>query len=314
MSNKEIIREKNFVSAVVYVRNQESEIGIFLETVDHVLQTYFEKYEIICVNDASTDHSCEGVREYAKESRGNAITVLNMSFYQGLEISMNAGVDFAIGDFVFEFDSANVTYPAELIMKVYERALSGFDIVAACPQKCGHRLSEFFYKVYNAASSTQYPLRTEAFRILSRRAINRVHGMSKTMPYRKAVYANCGLKSGCVMFDLESSLPKAKGIEYENQKVTGVDALMLYTNLAYRFSMSLSVLMMMITVFMAGYTVIIYMTGKPVEGWTTTILFLAFSFFGIFTMLTISVRYLCLLLKVVFNNQKYLVESVEKLK
>ena len=44
---------------------------------------------------------------------------------------MNAGVDLAIGDFVFEFDTVCMDYKTELLMQVYRRSLEGFDIVSA---------------------------------------------------------------------------------------------------------------------------------------------------------------------------------------
>lgn len=39
------------------------------------------------------------------------LTILNMSLHQGVEQAMNAGLDAAIGDFVFEFDSLDTPYP-----------------------------------------------------------------------------------------------------------------------------------------------------------------------------------------------------------
>ena len=39
------------------------------------------------------------------QAQDTTITILNMSFFHGVEAAMNAGVDLAIGDFVFEFDS-----------------------------------------------------------------------------------------------------------------------------------------------------------------------------------------------------------------
>ncbi len=46
-------KEKNFISAVVYVHNNEKEIANFLENLNKKLNENFEKYEIICVNDKS---------------------------------------------------------------------------------------------------------------------------------------------------------------------------------------------------------------------------------------------------------------------
>ena len=62
------------------------------------------------------------------------------------------------------------------------------------------------------------------------------------------------------------------------------------------------------------YTLTVYLGGgQPIEGWTTTMLVLTLGFFGVFLILAIVLKYLSLLVDLVFRHQKYLVESVEKL-
>lgn len=126
-------KEKNFISAVVYVYNQEKDIYKFLKELNDTLHQNFEKYEIICVNDASVDNSVKEIKRFASEIKGSVVSVLNMSFFQGLESSMYAGVDLAIGDFVYEFDSVSFSYPMQLVIDVYKRSLQGYDIVSAAP-------------------------------------------------------------------------------------------------------------------------------------------------------------------------------------
>ena len=310
--SENINKESNFISAVVYVHNAEKSLEQFLNMLQTFLNHSYKKYEIICVNDASTDGSAELIRKFAENLEGTTISVLSMSYFQGLELSMDAGVDLSIGDFVYEFDSTVISYPADMMERVYRRCLEGFDIVAACPKDSGHRLSNVFYTIYNRNSSAQYPLRTEAFRILSRRSISRVQSMSKTIPYRKAIYANCGLPTDALYYEQEAPLPIARAEERANQKETATDALILYTNIAYQFAMRFSVLMMLITIGVAIYSLITYLTIHPVAGWTTTILFLSFCFFGISVLLTILVKYAALILKTVFTRQRYVVESIVK--
>ena len=307
-----INKEKNFISAIVYVRNQEHSVYNFLTAINEKLSESFEKYEIICVNDASTDESVKEIIKYANNSRGGAISILNMSFYQGMELSMNAGVDLSIGDFVYEFDSPVLSYPAELIVEVYMRSLQGYDIVSAAPSH-SKNMSRFFYTIFNKVSHTQYLLRTESFRILSRRGINRVHSMSRTIPYRKAVYANCGLKTDVIAYDnVDSPVIPDKAV-FRKQKETALDAMILYTDVAWRFSLIFSLIMMGITVLTGIYTIGIYIGSRPVAGWTTTMLFLAFAFSGLFMVLAIAIKYMSLILKLNFNTQKYVIESINKL-
>ena len=127
-------KEKNFISAVIYLHNCEKQIGEFIKNVADVLDNNFEKYEIICVNDYSTDNTLAEVKRISNSIKGS-LSVINMSFYQGLELAMNAGMDLAIGDFVYEFDSTIMDYSPDLIMKIYRRSLEGFDIVSVGPKQ-----------------------------------------------------------------------------------------------------------------------------------------------------------------------------------
>lgn len=307
-------KEKNFISAVVYIHNQEDRIEKFLKVLVNMLQAHFEKYEVVCVNDASTDKSVSEIKNYARTlTDGGIISILNMSYYQGLELSMNAGVDLAIGDFVYEFDNVYIDYPEEMIFEVYKQSLKGYDIVAAAPMYRQKMMSKLFYYVYNKVSNTQFRLRTETFRVLSRRAINRVHSMSKTTPYRKAVYANCGLKVSTQTYENKAHSVDSTSELRKKQTDIAVDTLILYSDAAYKFSVGFTGLLMIITVLMGVYTTYIYITGKPVAGWTTTMLFLAFAFFGVFAVMTIIIKYLSIVLSLIFTRQKYVIESIEKL-
>ena len=71
--------------------------------------------------------------------------------------------------------------------------------------------------------------------------------------------------------------------------------------------------MMLVAVAELVYTLVVFATGHPVAGWTTTMFVITLGFAGLFAVLTIVVKYLSLLLSLVFKQQKYLVESVEKL-
>ena len=153
-------KEKNFISAVIYVHNCENEIKKFLEKLNEVLNTNFNKYEIICVNDASTDNSVNRINEFANNVSDSIVTILNMSYYQGLELSMNAGVDLSIGDFVYEFDNIYMDYKMDVVIDVYRKSLEGFDIVSASPDKNKSISSKLFYKVFNKNANNMYELET----------------------------------------------------------------------------------------------------------------------------------------------------------
>ncbi len=310
MTNK----EKNFMSAVLYVHNDEAVLADFLRNVMGVLEDNFEHSEIICVNDHSQDDSAGVVREISKGAESATVTVLNMSYFHGIEAAMNAGMDLAIGDFVLEFDACVPDFEASEIMRVYRRSLEGYDIVSASPDTRQRFTSSLFYRVFNRFTDFPYQLGTERFRVLSRRVINRISSMNKTVPYRKAVYANCGLKTANIRYQATGAHGTKKD-ESERRYRTdlAINSMILFTGLGYQFSVTMTILMMLVAVAVAVYSAVVYLFSTPVAGWTTTIFFMSFAFFGLFGILTIIIKYLQILVDLVFRRRKYSFESIEKM-
>ena len=307
-------KEQNFVSAVIYVHNAEDRIERFLDMVVEVMERNFEHSEIICVNDSSEDGSLSIIRKVSKAAEKTSISVVNMSYYHGLELAMDAGMDLAIGDFVFEFDNTVADFDSSVIMEIYRHSLEGYDIVSASPNRKERLSSRMFYRIFAKFAAVSYRMNTESFRVLSRRVINRVSSMNKTAPYRKALYANCGLKTDCIRYEVTGEWSKARDRKEQRYRMDlAADALILFTEVGYRFSMTMTVVMMLMSIFMTVYSLVTYFVIHPVEGWTTTILFLSVAFFGLFGILTIIVKYLQLLVDMVFKRKHYSFESIEKL-
>ena len=310
MANK----EKNFVSAVIYVHNAENRIARFLSTIIEIMENNFEHSEIICVNDSSDDSSLQKIKETSEKASITSVSVVNMSYFHGLELSMNAGIDMSIGEFVFEFDNTILDFNPDMIMEIYRKSLTGFDIVSASADRKEKFSSKIFYKVFDRYTNLSYKMTTESFRVLSRRVLNRVDAMNKTIPYRKAVYANCGLKTANVKYTVVNTVDRETDRKEENFRTDlAVDSLLLFTEVGYSFSKLMTVLMMIMSVFMNISSITIYATSTPVAGWTTTILFLSVAFFALFGILTVIIKYLQLLVDLVFKRKQYNFESIEKL-
>lgn len=306
-------KEKNFASAIIYVHNAEDRVENFLKAIIKVMEDNFEHSEIICVNDFSIDNSLEKIKSASEIASLTSISVVNLSHFHGLELAMSAGMDLAIGDFVFEFDNTILNFNPEEVMKVYFRSLTGYDIVTASPDKTEAISSKLFYKVFKAFSDTHYEMSTESFRVLSRRVINRIADMNRNIPYRKVIYANSGLKIDNIKYRIVSNNYSTED-RINNYRISlAVESLILFTDFGYRLSSIMTVMMMIVSALTVAYSIIIYLTAKPIEGWTTTIIFLSVSFFALFAVLTIIIKYLKIILDLIFKKKYYSFESIEKL-
>ena len=226
-------KEKNFISAVVYLHNDGAQAVRFFKALNAVLDQHFEQYELVAVDDACADDTI-------------------------------------------------------------------------CPRSTAGS-SKMFYRVFNGNSHSAYKLRTDAFRLVSRRAINRVHASSETLPYRKAAYAASGLKMTDLEFD--GRLTDNSGGRF----ALAMDSLALYTDAGYKLSAGIAIVMMFLALAELAYTLIIFCAGHPIEGWTTMMFVLTLGFAGLFAVLTIIIKYLSLLVDLVFKKQNYLIESIEKI-
>ena len=310
MTNK----ENNFASAIIYVHNAENRAEKFLKTIIEVMEANFEHSEVICVNDSSDDNSLAIIRQTSETATTTSVSVVNMSYFHGLELAMNAGIDMSIGDFVFEFDNTYLDFDPAVIMEVYNRSLKGYDIVSASANKKEKFTSSMFYKVFDRYTDLSYKMSTESFRVLSRRVLNRIASMNKSIPYRKVVYANCGLKTDNIKYRVVNQISLSTDKKEKNFRLSlAVDSLILFTEIGYSFAKLMTALMMFMSAFMVVYSIVIYATSNPVAGWTTTILFLSVVFFGLFGIMTIVIKYLQLLVDLVFKRKQYSFESIEKL-
>lgn len=308
-------KEKKFISLVVYLHNVEDYIEYFLDRVLPVCESRFQQYEIVCVDDSCSDGTIEVLKEYIDKNRIKAmVNVVHMSFFQGIESAMNAGRDIAIGDFVYEFDDVFVDYDPDMLIRVYEKLLEGNDIVAARSKGKLRLTSKMFYALYNRTSRAKGKIGPETFRIVSRRAINRIKSMGQYIPYRKAVYMNCGLKSATISYESKDQNARIKNKIVASERTSlAMDSFIYFTNALERLSAIISGVFLILTVGMGIYIISdLFNADKPVEGWLSTMSFLALGFFGVFALLTIILKYLSVMLNLIFRQQRYLVADIEK--
>lgn len=111
-------------SIIVPVYNVELYLKDCLESI---LTQNYDDYEVICVNDASTDHSLEILYDYAMKSR--KIKLINNQVNRGLSYSRNCGIRNALGEYVLFVDSDDMMCPEALKTLSDETSCVDTDII-----------------------------------------------------------------------------------------------------------------------------------------------------------------------------------------
>ena len=303
-------KESKFVSTVIYFHNEYTYLDSYIKIVHKFLREHFLKYEIICVDDASTDNSVEKITKLVQQDGLENITLVSMNVYQGRERGMEAGVDLSIGDYVFELEWVDLTNKdtyENMLWEAYTKAVQGYDIVTYASEEHKSLGSAIFYDLYNKSNLNLVGLTPERFRVVTRRAINRVSRMNKTIVYRKALYANSGLRSfviGTNKHEVGKNIKK----EIKNKRKTGFNVFLAYTGLVPKIAMILEFILIFLCIAAVGYIVI---SKNTTIGICVLIMLLVGALLGI--MIVFVIKYVELLLELVLKKERYIVSSVEKL-
>jgi hypothetical protein len=153
------------------------------------------------------------------------------------------------------------------------------------------------------------------FRLISRRAINRVRSMGAYIPYRKAVYMNCGLSVARIVYHNAESAGHDQTLSQGRAGRTCRGFVYLFygchgAGISFGVSMHVSGYCIAVVI----YVIVSLFTDARLEsGWVSLMGFLCIGFFGVFTLLTIILKYLSVLVDLIFRKQRYLIEDVEKI-
>lgn len=311
MSNQIELKEKGFISVVVHVKEQTDKLADNILQLDTYFKNRFETYEYILVNNSGMSN-LDLVGQ--PQLLGGDLSVVNLSWQHNIENAMSAGIDLAIGDFIFEFDSHEIDYPMELIDEVYTKCLSGYDMVAAAPSIVKTQYSRSFYYLLNKLSYKNINLTTETFRIVSRRMINRTNHKNAAFKYRKANYHGSGLQTCLIKYKPREGSRKVKEYTFGEQISLASNILIYYSSIGTKLSTILSVVFLFVSLLVGGYAIFSYIILKNEiqEGWTTTMLFLSVSFAGFFAILAVLSKYMEVLLKATHSVQSYTYESIDR--
>ncbi|MDN4620697.1 glycosyltransferase [Paenibacillus sp. PsM32] len=306
------MKEPVFVSVVMYVHNNENTIKDALINIDQVINNHFKHYELILVNDDSSDETLAKMRDSITLLHGDT-TIINLSRKHGVESAMLAGINKSIGDFVFEVESAEVNYPFQLLYEMYTTATGkGYDIVAATTGKTEWK-SRLFYKLLNSMSYLNLSLSTESVRLVTRRALNAMLNLKEKVRYRKALYEFTGFSKTVITYQ-PSKAASSKKMNGENLSLA-IDALVSFSNAGLKLSHYLSIAFFVFSVFMGGYALYNYFFNKyVVQGWTTLMILISLGFAGMFFITGILGEYISRILIETQNRPFYSASSVEMYK
>lgn len=192
------------LSVIVPVFNEQEMLPVFHDTLCSVLATMPEEtFEIVYVNDGSSDESWEIMKDLRAERV--AIKRLNLSRNFGKEAAMSAGLDHTFGSCVVILD-ADLQDPPHLIPAMLEAWRQGYDVVnmKRSRREGESRLkiwtSHLYYRLLGFLADVPLPMDVGDFRLLSRRVVEQIKRMPERNRYMKGIMSWPGFKQTTLSF------------------------------------------------------------------------------------------------------------------
>jgi dolichol-phosphate mannosyltransferase len=185
------------VSVIAPVHDEEDVLVEFHRRVVAALEGAGERFELVLVDDGSTDATPALLRELAASDPRVRVVELSRNF--GHQLALTAGIDHARGDAVVAID-ADLQDPPEVIPAMLERWREGYQVVygvrtARAGERGGKRLTaHWFYRVVNRLSDVELPPDSGDFRLLDRRVVEVLKGMREDSRYLRGMVAWVGFK------------------------------------------------------------------------------------------------------------------------
>jgi glycosyltransferase involved in cell wall biosynthesis len=307
------VRDDIVLSVVAPVFNEEGLILEFVSRTTTVLRSLVRNYEIILVDDGSSDRTA-AVIQAAMDDFPN-LRLLRLSRNFGREIAMTAGLDNSIGDFTVVMD-ADLQDPPELIPALLEKALSGIDIVYAARTSRAEEkwlkktTSRLFYKTAKWSTGLNIPDNAGDFRIFSRRSLNSLGQIREHNRYMKMIYAYIGFSNSSVPFDRAARLSGETKYNYFKLINAALDAVTSYSILPLRLA-SVGGLLISILCLIAIVIFLFkkYFTDGIVDGWTSIVVLMAGLFSCLFFVLAILAEYIGRILTESKNRPLYFISE-----
>lgn len=203
------VADNLLLSVLVPVYNEIDVLPEFHRRLTGVLRNCIGPYEVMYVNDGSTDGSLAWLERLCAEDPDVALVDLSRNF--GKEIAMAAGLDHVRGEAVVVID-ADLQDPPELIPRLIEQWRAGYDnVYARRRQREGETWlkkvsASWFYQVIGRLSRVRIPQDTGDFRLLSRRAVEALRQLREQHRFMKGLFAWIGYPSIAVEYDRDPRL------------------------------------------------------------------------------------------------------------
>ncbi len=259
------------IDIVVPAFNEAANIGALIERLSSGLKGLPYRFELIVVDDGSTDDTAAVA---ARAAAGRPVRVIRLTRNFGKEAALLAGLDASRGAATIIMD-ADLQHPVELVPRLIEHWEQGYECVYAVQERrrepwLKRAATAAFYAGINRGGDVKIPPNAGDFRLLDRAAVRALCSLRERVRFTKGLYAWLGLRS--IGLPFVAAERHAGSTTFGSARLLRLawDGLTSFSDFPLRLSGLVGAVTATVALVYAGYIAVRTLVfGVDVPGWAT---------------------------------------------
>jgi len=261
------------ISVVIPMFNEEQNIPRLHQELNAILIGLGHEYEIIFVDDGSTDGSAPAVESLL--ARDNHVKIICFSRNFGHQAALMAGLEASCGQVVISMD-ADMQHPASMILKLVNKWEEGYQIVIAVREETDEitwhkRLaSEWFYRLFSALAEVRITPNAADFRLLDRAVVDVLCGLHERVKFLRGLTCWVGFRVTEVPYKAAKRFSGTTKYSWKKMFALALDGITSFSSKPLYLSAYVGATVTCSGLLYAVYIFYVrFFTDNVVQGWTS---------------------------------------------
>jgi len=265
-------------SLIIPVYNEEGLIDELAMRSLNALESFTSNYEILFINDGSTDSTLQKLKEIRNHS--SRIKIVDLSRNFGHQAAFTAGLEMALGNYVAMMDG-DLQDPPELLAEMYRKIKDeGYDIISGKRNgrkgKRFRKTTNLFHAFFKKVAGIDDMENTGNFSMMNRAAVNALLQMKETIRYLPGLRTFIGFRQGYVEYVREDRVEGEPKMTLGKLMILGADAIFSFSKFPIKVCLYLGTIGTIVFMFAGIYVLIAKIFGFAIIGWSSTVLSIYF--------------------------------------
>lgn len=285
------------ISIIAPVFNEEAVVGQYIEAIIQTMAPLAYQYELVIIDDGSSDNTLEITKQYAKQHPQIKVIVFSRNY--GHEFALTAGLDHCHGDYAITMDT-DLQHPPELIPELINKALEGYDIVNAKRNSrenetwLKRKTANAFYRFASKMTGFKLDSKVGNYKIISKNVINSLRQMKENSRHLLMLFEYVGFNATNIPYECKERAAGASKYSYRKLVNLAIDSIISFSHRPLRYMSVLSIFISIILTGYAGFIVLqkLFYEQQLADGVASVIFIMSGLFAILFLFLAIISEYI----------------------